>query len=230
MSQRPELVQCPYDRSHLIQPHAMPKHLYKCRKNHPWIKLACCPFNTAHRVPKPELKLHTASCEDRATFEVYKYCVASEPEKRPFEEREPRLIYNDRGVSSAGSGKTLLDDDDECWDNCNEPAYNPQQYCRSANIIRKATLMKPSQKKQFYREEQKRLSELRQRENSSSRSSSSSRNSLADDELDTFSASFASGMKIQCQFYGIDINKNHFYQSLVGMYIQDLDEVSPTSH
>ncbi|XP_058456547.1 gametocyte-specific factor 1 homolog [Malaya genurostris] len=204
-----EFVECPYNRSHRIMPHVMPKHLFKCRKNYPSVKLANCPFNTVHQIPFPEMKLHTETCPDRASFELYKYCISNFPSNRTKTNRElkSRLIYPDQGkhaqqersrdsvpelvyhnaAPSKMTGKTLLDDD-ECWDDCNVPAYNPQEYCKNAKVIRKATLMKPSEKKEFYRDERRRFKEIdRQLEKKSQ---------LADEDLNHIVSSFSRKVKI----------------------------------
>ncbi|XP_065085621.1 gametocyte-specific factor 1 homolog [Ochlerotatus camptorhynchus] len=160
MSHFEELLQCPYNRSHRILPHAMQRHLFKCRKNNHSTKLVCCPFNTIHRVPGPELKLHIDNCDDRATFELYKYCISSyaSNNSKDYKDEEPELIYH-HAIPTEGTGKTLLEED-ECWDNSNVPTYNPQQYCKTAKVIRKATLMKPSDKQKFHHEEQRRHKQL----------------------------------------------------------------------
>lgn len=160
MSHFEELLQCPYNRSHRILPHAMQRHMFKCRKNNASKKLVSCPFNTIHLVPGPELKLHLVSCPDRATFDLYKYCIASGPSSSnsSYKNDEPELIYHD-SISTQGPGKSLQDDD-ECWDDSAVPAYNPQKYCKSAKIIRKATLLRPSDKQKFYRQEHQRHREL----------------------------------------------------------------------
>ncbi|XP_039447780.1 gametocyte-specific factor 1 homolog [Culex pipiens pallens] len=169
MSLVEDLLFCPYNRAHRIRPDAMPKHLYKCRRNHPKTKLVICPFNTIHHVPGPELNTHIAECPDRAAFELYKYCITdgSRQSHTPTA-LEPELIYNNEPprrslTPESGFGdaeeatRRSLQDDDECWDESAVPAYNPHAYCKSANVIRKATNMKKSQKREFYQAERERL-------------------------------------------------------------------------
>ncbi|XP_026188907.1 gametocyte-specific factor 1 [Mastacembelus armatus] len=62
-----KLLQCPFDKNHLIRSCRFPYHLIKCRKNHPKLasELQTCPFNARHLVPKDQLKRHTETCEDR---------------------------------------------------------------------------------------------------------------------------------------------------------------------
>ncbi|XP_038105821.1 gametocyte-specific factor 1 homolog [Culex quinquefasciatus] len=156
MSLVEDLLFCPYNRAHRIRPDAMPKHLYKCRRNHPKTRLVICPFNTIHHVSGPELNAHIAECPDRAAFELYKYCITdgSRQSHTPTAQ-EPELIYNNEPPRQA-TGRSLQDDD-ECWDESAVPAYNPHAYCKSANVIRKATNMKKSQKREFYQAERERL-------------------------------------------------------------------------
>ncbi|XP_055614357.1 gametocyte-specific factor 1 homolog [Uranotaenia lowii] len=173
-----ELVQCPYEKAHRIQPHAMSKHLFKCRKNHPKLDYVSCPFNESHRVPAQELKLHSKDCPDRASIETYKYSIATTASACiPGEQsQQPKLIYNRQKpdpihtnyrnprpeVSDDDDGEPAAAslDDDECWDDMNLPAYNPQEYCKNAKVIRKATLKTPAEKKKFYENERLRLRDL----------------------------------------------------------------------
>lgn len=170
-----ELLQCPYEKAHRIQAHAMSKHLFKCRKNHPKEKFVSCPFNESHRVPAPELKIHTQNCDDRGSFETYKYNISMGSGKVPESQKEPQLIYNnsppkdplkayrDRTSDEEPEPepKSSFSQDDECWDDLRLPAYNPQQYCEKANVIRKATSKTPSEKKAFYESERLRLADLK---------------------------------------------------------------------
>ncbi|XP_069826352.1 gametocyte-specific factor 1-like isoform X2 [Dendropsophus ebraccatus] len=65
------LLQCPYDKNHMIRPSRFPYHLVKCRENNKDVAkvLATCPFNARHRVPKKELDLHMQSCESKCPLE-----------------------------------------------------------------------------------------------------------------------------------------------------------------
>ncbi|KAF3861096.1 hypothetical protein F7725_001351 [Dissostichus mawsoni] len=44
------LLQCPFDKNHLIRVCRFPYHLIKCRKNHPKLasELKTCPYNARH--------------------------------------------------------------------------------------------------------------------------------------------------------------------------------------
>lgn len=152
------LLECPYNKSHRVQATAMARHLFKCRKMHPNTEFVTCPFNHAHKVAAPELKMHTATCDDRANFDMYKYCITTAAATHQSSEaQEPELIYNQE--DPVGPQKVQADDD-ECWDDLRIPAYNPEEYCSQAKIIRKATLMTPAEKRTFYENEMKRHRDL----------------------------------------------------------------------
>ncbi|KAG8585376.1 hypothetical protein GDO81_005001 [Engystomops pustulosus] len=67
------LLQCPYDKNHMIRPSRFPYHLVKCRENNRHVAkvLATCPFNARHRVPKQELELHMQTCESKCPLEPF---------------------------------------------------------------------------------------------------------------------------------------------------------------
>ncbi|XP_075054102.1 protein D7-like isoform X2 [Mixophyes fleayi] len=66
-----DLLQCPYDKNHMIRPSRFPYHLVKCRENNKSVAkvLAICPYNARHRVPKKELDLHMQSCESKCPMD-----------------------------------------------------------------------------------------------------------------------------------------------------------------
>ncbi|XP_013871690.1 gametocyte-specific factor 1 [Austrofundulus limnaeus] len=66
-----KLLQCPFDKNHLIRSCRFPYHLIKCRKNHPKLasELKTCPYNARHLVQKHELAYHVETCEDRVSVD-----------------------------------------------------------------------------------------------------------------------------------------------------------------
>ncbi|KAL3059476.1 hypothetical protein OYC64_014143 [Pagothenia borchgrevinki] len=66
------LLQCPFDKNHLIRVCRFPYHLIKCRKNHPKLasELKTCPYNARHLVPQNQLMSHTETCEDRISVDT----------------------------------------------------------------------------------------------------------------------------------------------------------------
>ncbi|XP_042555139.1 gametocyte-specific factor 1-like, partial [Dipodomys spectabilis] len=74
------LLPCPYDKGHKVMARRFPYHLVKCRKNHPDIaaKLATCPFNARHLVPRDEFRKHIANCVDKTCIEDFAVNFASD--------------------------------------------------------------------------------------------------------------------------------------------------------
>ncbi|RMC01591.1 hypothetical protein DUI87_22032 [Hirundo rustica rustica] len=65
------LIQCPLVKHHWIRARRFPYHLVKCKESNPEIakKLATCPFNARHLVPKADLGDHIMKCSDKAFME-----------------------------------------------------------------------------------------------------------------------------------------------------------------
>ncbi|XP_066566484.1 gametocyte-specific factor 1 isoform X2 [Amia ocellicauda] len=76
-----KLLQCPYDKNHLIRACRFPYHLIKCSKNHPKLasELKTCPFNARHLMPKNELSHHMTNCADRCNIQSDKAGSAEVP-------------------------------------------------------------------------------------------------------------------------------------------------------
>lgn len=72
-----DLLECPYDRVHMVRAKRFQYHLMKCRKNYTGKDFVSCPFNAKHEMPRPELRHHIANCPDKAVM-------------------EPELAYNSR--------------------------------------------------------------------------------------------------------------------------------------
>lgn len=60
-----ELLQCPYEISHMIMRKRFQVHLVRCRKSHPKAEVVTCPFNITHRVNKVEIEVlyYGSKCE-----------------------------------------------------------------------------------------------------------------------------------------------------------------------
>ncbi|MES1904680.1 MAG: factor 1-like [Paramarteilia canceri] len=56
------VIRCPYDEQHLVRQYRMARHLIKCAKNHPHIKLRTCPFNSMHHIKEEEFNKHIIEC------------------------------------------------------------------------------------------------------------------------------------------------------------------------
>lgn len=154
-----ELLQCPFEKAHRIQAYAMSKHLFKCRRNHPNKKFITCPFNETHQVAAIDLHSHVTQCLDRAAFDTYKYSISTLPATVPCTSASPTLVYNNSPPKYNEDSPPIVEE--ENWDDSNVPAYNPQAYCLQANVIRKATLKKPAEKKVFYEKEEIRINKFK---------------------------------------------------------------------
>ncbi|XP_060068141.1 uncharacterized protein LOC132548303 [Ylistrum balloti] len=64
-----EMIECPYDKVHMIAAKRMQYHMMKCRRNHPGADFAVCPYNARHEVRRPELRYHMVNCPDKARLE-----------------------------------------------------------------------------------------------------------------------------------------------------------------
>lgn len=64
-----ELLECPYDRVHMVRAKRFQYHLIKCRKNYTGTEYEKCPFNAKHQMPRPEFRHHLANCPDKAMVE-----------------------------------------------------------------------------------------------------------------------------------------------------------------
>uniref|UniRef100_A0A2M4BXE6 CHHC U11-48K-type domain-containing protein n=1 Tax=Anopheles marajoara TaxID=58244 RepID=A0A2M4BXE6_9DIPT len=121
-------LQCPYDPLHQIAANSFGKHLVKCERQHPGMKLARCPLNSFHRFPPEKLKEHLKVCPSRAEVESYKYAVGTVASSilhandvKPLE-----VILNTDPTAAAGS----LADDNEVWEDISSKAYDPVEQCK----------------------------------------------------------------------------------------------------
>ncbi|NXW67830.1 GTSF1 factor, partial [Hirundo rustica] len=75
------LIQCPLVKHHWIRARRFPYHLVKCKESNPEIakKLATCPFNARHLVPKADLGDHIMKCSDKAFMEQDVVSQSCEP-------------------------------------------------------------------------------------------------------------------------------------------------------
>ncbi|ELU07903.1 hypothetical protein CAPTEDRAFT_209871 [Capitella teleta] len=61
---------CPFEESHTIRALGAIKHLHKCAKSHPNMKLSICPFNQIHWVKQEEFAHHVNKCPDKSRFQL----------------------------------------------------------------------------------------------------------------------------------------------------------------
>lgn len=68
MDYQEELKICPYDPSHRVEPIKYAKHLQRCRKANPHMKIEVCPFNSSHHIPSYAMNYHIEKCEYKQKF------------------------------------------------------------------------------------------------------------------------------------------------------------------
>ncbi|KAH8373495.1 hypothetical protein KR009_011494 [Drosophila setifemur] len=130
------MVYCPYNKLHKMLRKKLQQHILKCREIYKdTVELRVCPFNKAHLIPEPEFFQHTKSCEDRKIIVQYQTSA-------------PAVLTNDTRHAKIES--------EENWDNDDNPDYDPQAYCSTANIVREPNGLFPSQRKAFIKEENRR--------------------------------------------------------------------------
>ncbi|CAH2005205.1 unnamed protein product [Acanthoscelides obtectus] len=138
MNSAEELASCPYNACHRIQKKRFAAHLYKCKLQHPHIKLAICDFNSTHHMPEDELNYHHEHCPSRTSIEA--------------------LIYKEEGESSNQySIQNIIVDTDETWDKFNVQTYNAEEKCLKRGVLRKLDVAPPSKKKEFRDQERERI-------------------------------------------------------------------------
>lgn len=113
-------------------------HLVKCRLSHPDVELMKCPFNASHLIPEPEFTHHVTNCSDRAIIDRYKYNTL--PVKQDFQDRQKIEI-----------------ECDENWDDTEADDYDPTKHVTKKNVILNHIGGRPSDKKEFRKNERKRL-------------------------------------------------------------------------
>ncbi|KAJ9577781.1 hypothetical protein L9F63_005637 [Diploptera punctata] len=139
-----DLIQCPYDRAHMISENRMQSHLYKCERNHKNIIKLLCPFNATHRIDNAEFMTHITSCPNRRVIEWHKYVVKGE-----------------QGCKSIPYTEPKLPEPEENWDE--EPpceTYDPSKYTERSSVLRKPIGISKAERKVFYEMEVQRLNRI----------------------------------------------------------------------
>jgi hypothetical protein len=122
MQKEDPLIQCPYNRSHIILTSRMQAHLVKCRRNYPMSDKQVCPFNAIHHVDKPDYQYHVSTCPDRRIIEGHKYEVQDS-------------VHGDLSVTQYHEPGLPLPE--ENWDaETNVTTYDPTQHVETAPVVR----------------------------------------------------------------------------------------------
>uniref|UniRef100_A0A1A9UL09 CHHC U11-48K-type domain-containing protein n=1 Tax=Glossina austeni TaxID=7395 RepID=A0A1A9UL09_GLOAU len=111
-----EIVQCPFDKKHLLLKSRLAAHLIKCRISHPDAKLNACPFNTTHLLSKYEYVAHVINCPDRKI--MFQYGLTPSPAEW---ENTHSIIETD-----------------ENWDEVDAEDYDPKKYLDRVAVLRRA--------------------------------------------------------------------------------------------
>ncbi|XP_058061644.1 uncharacterized protein LOC131211963 [Anopheles bellator] len=124
-----DYIQCPFNRLHQVPPKSFGKHLVKCQRQNPEIKLERCPLNSYHMMPKEKIKEHLRTCPSRGELELYQNTVAttaSSDAKYESNAIENLIVNTPPETAAVGS----LQEDEECWEDDNYKPYNPVEYCK----------------------------------------------------------------------------------------------------
>ncbi|XP_058985816.1 gametocyte-specific factor 1 homolog [Musca domestica] len=162
-----ELLQCPYEISHMIMRKRFQVHLVRCRKNHPKAEVVTCPFNVTHRVNKVELEWHLSNCFDRKSFENFRNRPApvvglSSSIDRTFCESDSthRSLCTSIASDVTIVGGEFVESSESWVDDPHVPSYNPTDYINKADVLRLPVGMTPSERNAFRLAERKRLQSL----------------------------------------------------------------------
>uniref|UniRef100_A0A1A9W8I0 CHHC U11-48K-type domain-containing protein n=1 Tax=Glossina brevipalpis TaxID=37001 RepID=A0A1A9W8I0_9MUSC len=131
-----DMVECPYNKLHRMLRKRLAKHLIKCRVYYRDVELQKCPFNNTHLVPDPEFINHVNNCPDRKLITQHKFVVEPKLDDRP---------------------KQKPVETDENWDSIEVEDYDPKKYLKSAPVLRRPDGICPSERREFIKNERKRL-------------------------------------------------------------------------
>ncbi|KAK2580174.1 hypothetical protein KPH14_012443 [Odynerus spinipes] len=150
------LLSCPYEETHRIAKSVMAKHLLKCEKSHPTVKLERCPYNILHRIKPLEFQHHLATCENRANAASFLY--RTEP-PRAVESITVQEVNSIEGLPCT-----------ENWDAEPGPveSYDPTKHVMNNNIVYSIMCASKSEKRIFKQKERERHSAFANDTNTSS--------------------------------------------------------------
>lgn len=163
-----DLLICPYNKSHEIQPHKMQAHLIKCRKQYPNVKLNQCPFNSNHLLRKEDFQHHKETCADREAFnQLVNQLTVDDGDLT----QGPTYDFNPLGIDKMMA--TDAWEDEDIWaeevkkGSVQNAKTNPKIYClqkdvpkrketKNSLIVRSNIGMTNAEKKKFREEERQR--------------------------------------------------------------------------
>ncbi|EFN76763.1 gametocyte-specific factor 1 [Harpegnathos saltator] len=74
-----KVVQCPFNKNHIVFNSRIQRHIVKCEKNYDSNYRVMCPFNATHRLSKSEIAEHIETCSSRKIVEANHIEQQSEP-------------------------------------------------------------------------------------------------------------------------------------------------------
>lgn len=152
-----KLVQCPYEKSHLITPDKQITHLTKCRKQHLKLypndpKIIICPYKSTHHVARTEYAHHLENCDskDLATHMMLEASSSLKKQPVPIIEAQEKRNGN------------ITDEEDWETQQIREP-YDPAKAILDKEVIRKPVGLTKSERKIFCEKERERRKFLEER-------------------------------------------------------------------
>nr|CAD7256696.1 unnamed protein product [Timema shepardi] len=132
------LVQCPFEKSHMIFKSRLITHLTKCQKNHMGEGKIPCPLNATHFVQEQLMTYHMSfECTDRGGIERLQYQIET-PEKTYFPPVE----------------EPTLPPAEENWDSFDAPTYDLEQaLSERAPVLRSLNVAPKAVRRNFQRQQ-----------------------------------------------------------------------------
>ena len=135
--QDPEaLIQCPYDKVHMIRRKRLPYHLQKCRRNYVGKAFKVCPFNARHEVPEPEFHHHLVHCPNKGMVEKDMIHIKRLQEDPAYREKFEGGIM--RSSPSFGSMTARQEEDDQYQDHVNNQWSDEERDSGSVSSLSRA--------------------------------------------------------------------------------------------
>jgi len=139
-----KLVQCPYEKSHLVTPDKLITHLTKCRKQHlkkyPTPTIVVCPYKSTHHVPEAEFENHVENC-DAKDLAVHMLLERSTPAIKPTASIASAL-------NGARNDEVVTDDEDWETQQIRAP-YDPAARIMDKEVLRKPVGLTKAERKEF---------------------------------------------------------------------------------
>lgn len=100
-----ELMECPFDKNHIILKSRIHYHLIKCKIQHPNSTKIQCPYNASEYVEPEEFQKHLYECKERVAIYRADHCFANTLQSEAHGRLDPAPFH-----------VSVPMDDDEYWD------------------------------------------------------------------------------------------------------------------